>query len=223
MMSMDEALSYTLPQSITAMDVPELSLLQAEESQPLLIQQVLWSLYHLCAGLTPLCPCLSCTGQSTPGCAVLHTMVTQVLNGGEGTLALTYGYCTSYYLGMMLAFFSVKLHCWFAISLLSTSTPGGLLCRASFQEVGPRYIWCLCLFFSTVLFRTLHFPLLKFMRFLLNQLSSLSRSHMVAQLCGVSSATPSFASSVVLLRCTLSHHFRSLVKLLSSINPSNDP
>lgn len=60
MMNMDEALSYTLPQSITPIDVPELSLLQAEEFQPLLIQQMLQSLYHFCAGLTPLSPCLSC-------------------------------------------------------------------------------------------------------------------------------------------------------------------
>lgn len=101
--------------------------------------------------------------------------------------------------------------------------PSGLVCRASFQQVGPWCTWCLCLFFSTVLFRTLHFPLLKFMRFLLNQPSSLSRSHVVPQLCGVSAAPPSFASSGNLLRCTLSHHFRSLVKLLNSINPSNDP
>lgn len=213
---MDEALSYTLAQPITPIDEPEISLLQTEESQLLLIQQILQSLYPLHAGLFPWSPCLSCTGH-----AVLQTIVTQVQNGGGESLALTYGHCNSCYPGWYLPSFLWR--CTAGDQLVVNQDPSGLLCRASFQQVGPWCIWCLCLFFSTVLFRTLHFSLLKFMRFLLSQFSTLSRSHMVAQLCGVSAAPPSFASSENLVRCSLSHHFRSLVKLLNSINPTNEP
>ena len=95
---------------------------------------------------------------------------------------------------MPLAFLAARAHCWLMVNLSSTSTPRSLSTELLSSRSTPSLYWCMGLFLPRC--RTLHLPLLNFIRFLSAQLSSLSRSHwMAAQAAGVSTTPPSFVSS----------------------------
>lgn len=101
-------------------------------------------------------------------------------------------------------------------NLLSTRNPRSFSARLLSSCLNPNMYQCLhrC--------RTLHCPLLKFMKFLSAHFSNLSRSPcMVPQKPGLSSTPPSFVSPVDLFRV---HSFHPLMKmLLNNIGPCIDP
>jgi len=84
-----------------------------------------------------------------------------------------------------LAFLAIRAHCWLMVKLLSTSTPRSLSAELLSNRSTPSLYRCMGLFVPRC--RTLHLPLLNFIRFLSAQLSSLSRSRwMAAQPSGIS-------------------------------------
>lgn len=102
---------------------------------------------------------------------------------------------------------------------LSTRTPRAFSAELLSSRLAPSVYDVLSLFLHRVLFRTLHFPLLNFMRFL-TQFSSLSRSTSSAIMWCFSS------SSQFCIICELAEMHsvtRSLMKLLNTLGPSNDP
>ena len=94
--------------------------------------------------------------------------------------------------------------------------------RAARQQVSPSLYWCMGLFLPRC--RTLHLPLLIFIRFLPTQLSSLSRScWMAAQPSGVSTTPPSFVSSANLLRVCSVPSSRTSMNKRNKTGPRTEP
>ena len=86
----------------------------------------------------------------------------------------------------------------------------------------PSLYWCLVLFLYRC--RTLHFPLLNFMRFPSVHLSSLSRFlRMAAWPSGISGTPHSFVSSADLLKVHSVPSSRSSMKMLNGTGPSINP
>ena len=85
------------------------------------------------------------------------------------------------HLGIPLAFLvATRAHGWLMVNLSSTSTPRSLSTELLSSKSAPSLYWCMGLLLPRC--RTLHLPLLNFIRFLCAQLSSLSRSRwMTAQ------------------------------------------
>ena len=103
-------------------------------------------------------------------------------------------------------------------SLTPRSLSTGLLSSRS----APSLYWCMGLFLPRC--RTLHLPLLNFIRFLCAQLSSLYRSHwMPAQPSGVPATLPSFMSPANLLRLHSVPSSRSWMKKMNKNGWTTDP
>jgi len=120
-----------------------------------------------------------------------------------------------------LAFLAARGHCWLMVNLSSTRTPRSLSAELLSSRSAPSLSWCMGLFLPRC--RTLHLPLLSFIRFLCAQLSSLSRFRwMAAQPSGVSTTPPSFVSSANLLRVHFVLLSRSLMNELNKTGPSTE-
>lgn len=100
--------------------------------------------------------------------------------------------------------------------------PKVLLSRAALQLLRPQHVLMPGVILTQ--YKTLHLPLLNFMRFLSAQFSSLSRSlWAAAQPTGVTATPPGFVSSVNLLKHHSAPSSRSLTKKLNSTRPSISP
>lgn len=96
---------------------------------------------------------------------------------------------------ILLDFFATRTHCWLMVSFLSTRILRSFYAELLSRQLTTGMYWCLGSFIPRS--RTLHYPLLNSMRFLLAQFSSLSKSlQMMAQPCGISAAPPSSVPSV---------------------------
>jgi len=121
-----------------------------------------------------------------------------------------------------LAFLETRAHCWIMVNLSSTRTPRSLSTELLSRRSAPILYSYMRLCLPRC--RTLHLPLLNFIRLFSTHLSSLSRScWMAAQPSGVSATHPTFVSSANLLRVRFILSSRSLMSKLNKTGPSTDP
>ena len=105
--------------------------------------------------------------------------------------------------------------------VVPTRTPRSLPARLLSSWVALSIRWCLGLFLPRS--RTLHSPVVKFIRFLSAHFSvPLRTPWIVAQPSGVSATPPSFTSSPNLLRVRSAPSSRSLMKMLNRTGPRFD-
>ena len=124
------------------------------------------------------------------------------------------------------AFLGTRAYCWLMANLSSTSTHRSCSAEQLFSRSAPSLYWCMRLFLPRC--RTLHLPLLDFIRFLTAHLFSPSRScWMAARPSSVSVTPPSFVSSANCWRYTLSlhpaHWWRSWTRVGWVLTPGEHP